>query len=172
MNLIYKKVKEYVLVFLIIVIVILVAKKWESACTSQVQKENSNNTASLYDEINRINKEHSNPYAASSPLPPERIGTLPAQTYKGSTERHIMNDPIFVGNDPRLQGYGESRYDRNMSYDGLDWRSVEDVRAEKRKAEIQSITINIGIALVIIALIFGLIKAATSKKTTINETDK
>lgn len=73
-------------------------------------------------------------------------------------------NPIFIGNKVD-KDFGKSKYDKNTNWEDLVYgeRSLEDRRTERRNAEIKSITINIGIGGLVVALIMALIMAAKKK---------
>jgi len=76
--------------------------------------------------------------------------------------QQFMQSPLYVGEDPRLKGYGSTKYDQ-MSYDALQNRSLEDVRAEGRMNDTESIINTCAILLAISGLILVL-KIRKAKK--------
>lgn len=48
----------------------------------------------------------------------------------------LATTPIFVGQDPRLEGFGDSKYDVGLTYSQLDRRTLEDVREGRKNEEL------------------------------------
>ena len=97
-------------------------------------------TASIYNDIDNIKKEgniYDKMMADAKNKTGGNWGTLQEWNNKYSRpvtpEETILNSPTYIGNDPILQGYGESKYDR-LPYEAIEGtgRDLEDYRAERQ----------------------------------------
>ena len=125
--------------------------------TNIVENREIESKINIYKELEVIKKE-ANPYDEEIQL------SSFEQTFAHISYTRRSNKPMFVGADPKLQGFGESKYDKGITMDDLKDKSLEDIRKERRNEEITSITkaviINLLIASCIIGFIFYLIKSS------------
>ena len=82
-----------------------------------------------------------------------------------SYEETLANTPTFVGNDPRLEGYGESRYDKGLTYSGLETKTVAENRREHQLDAIDKTVTVIVITVVLILVILVIMNIAVRKQS-------
>ncbi|KAA6303675.1 MAG: hypothetical protein EZS26_000226 [Candidatus Ordinivivax streblomastigis] len=109
----------------------------------------------VLDEINAIKKAGGNTYEG---INLDELSKVGVQEHKYDRAAEILNTPMYVGNDPRLKGFGQSKYDQGagLAYDDLNYRTLEDYRNEQRQAEIKSISLGVFVGVLILTLIVSL----------------
>ena len=135
---------------------------------NETTKDKNSNVASTNEEVNRI-KRVGNPNERSwrTPLTPEEEAWLGDSDARNLFRHRGLDDvwqrsPTFIGADPRLEGFGESKYDKGILLSQLDNKSLEDIRAKKRQEEQKSRMTTILIIVGASALVLYLIKRSKS----------